>query len=185
MSYDTINCIEYSYLVLDTIYFARSKFCPTEVATGPPAQELQIPTYLIWLFAWHHCTSAFTIAAWILMDSIVIIAQSAWASVSLPLSTRQSCWWTAAILIGGRFAKRMNNVSFTTSICWNSPPGTCHTIISAGRLYVLARELLSPSITNVKGGTWWAKHPSAGHPRKELIAPPPPRQKWTQSWQSY
>ncbi len=28
--YDTINCIEYSYLVLDTIYFARSKFCPSE-----------------------------------------------------------------------------------------------------------------------------------------------------------
>ncbi len=29
--YDTIYCIEYSYLVLDTIYFARSKFCPSEV----------------------------------------------------------------------------------------------------------------------------------------------------------
>ncbi len=25
--------IEYSYLVLDTIYFARSKFCPSEVPT--------------------------------------------------------------------------------------------------------------------------------------------------------
>jgi hypothetical protein len=29
--YDTINCIEYSYPVLNTIYFARSKFCPSEV----------------------------------------------------------------------------------------------------------------------------------------------------------
>ncbi len=30
--YDTIYCIEYSYLVLNTIYFARSKFCPSEAA---------------------------------------------------------------------------------------------------------------------------------------------------------
>ncbi len=31
VSYDTVNCIEYSYLVLHTIYFSRSKFCPSEV----------------------------------------------------------------------------------------------------------------------------------------------------------
>jgi hypothetical protein len=31
--YDTIYCIEYSYLVLDTIYFARSKFSPSEDVT--------------------------------------------------------------------------------------------------------------------------------------------------------
>jgi hypothetical protein len=30
VSYDTIYCIEYSYLVLNTIYFARSKFCRSE-----------------------------------------------------------------------------------------------------------------------------------------------------------
>ena len=34
VSYDTINCIEYLYLVLDTIYFARSKFCPSEVVAS-------------------------------------------------------------------------------------------------------------------------------------------------------
>jgi Ulp1 family protease len=31
VSYDIIYCIEYSYLVLDTIYFARSRFCLSEV----------------------------------------------------------------------------------------------------------------------------------------------------------
>ncbi len=127
------------------------------LATGPLAQELQIPTCLTWLFAQRHCTSAFTIAAQLLMDSIAIIEQSAWTSISLPLSTRRSRQWTVGILIGGRFMKRMNNESFTTSIFWNSPPGTCHTIISARQLYVLARKLLLPSIANVKGGSQWAK----------------------------
>ncbi len=28
-------CIEYSYLVLDTIYFARSKICPSEIENKP------------------------------------------------------------------------------------------------------------------------------------------------------
>jgi hypothetical protein len=40
VSYDTINCIEYSYLVLDTIYFARSKFCPSEAAFPALQAEL-------------------------------------------------------------------------------------------------------------------------------------------------
>jgi hypothetical protein len=55
------------------------------------------------------------------------------------------------------FVKRMNNVSFPTSIFWNSPPGTRHTIISARQSYALARKLLLPLIANVKGVTRQAK----------------------------
>ncbi len=44
--YDTIYCIEYSYLVLDTIYFARSKFCPSEVGTGIVSPKLQLGSLL-------------------------------------------------------------------------------------------------------------------------------------------
>ncbi len=42
MSYDTIYCIEYSYLVLDTIYFTRSKFCPSEAGDESDKWEAKV-----------------------------------------------------------------------------------------------------------------------------------------------